>query len=181
MVHMLALHCILGKGRKQGRTSSVGLLPIKRRRSLLQISRKKTSCNFSDFLHCVSPNLTYSKVAKVKNSIWENLQCHIYERRQNCTHDNRHTRETQNKPLSWTLNVTTCQRVLPLLKSHKGVLSVVFNWKVCAICGKGTGGDAAEFSSESKQRTPVLNSFQSLLIHTVGWFITEPRGPNRVS
>ena len=64
----------------------------------------------------------------------------------------------------------------------KVLLSVVFNWKVCAICGKGTGSNAAEqeLSSESKQRTPVLNSFQSLLIYTVGWFITEPRGPNRV-
>ena len=47
-------------------------------------------------------------------------------------------------------------------KGEKYLLSVVFNWKMCAICGKSTG-DAAlqEFSTQSKQRTPVLNSSQS--------------------
>ena len=68
MVHMLVLHCILGKGRKQGRTSSVGLLPIKRRRSFLQISREKTSCNYSDFFTLSLQILHTQKWLKWKKS-----------------------------------------------------------------------------------------------------------------
>ena len=114
------------------------------------------------------------------------LGCHIFVQLHKYTHDNRHkqARETQKKVLTKVdkrIDLFLFEKFSHLLgniileRKVLNVLSVVFNWELCAICDKGTANAVErEFSLQNKQETPVLNTFPSPKLYPEKYIISKP-------